>query len=397
MARTKKQRTGGGVIEYPTRGGDVVFRIQYRTADGRQVKETLGRASQGWTRTMAKDERKKRVAAVTDGYVRPEGITFVAYASEWLENRKRDGKARGGKPYAESTLVAYKQEVETLTERFGSRKLRDLTTSAVDAYKRERIDAGDGRATISRTLTVLGMIVGQAVEDGYIEPHKRPNVKSAGKGDFNPRTLTVAEARAIEDELAKNADPQVRLIFVSLERLGTRISELRGIRWQDVDFQEATVRITKSKSRRGIRTLYVAPELLAEWEAWRKVTPYAHDEDFLFTNSTGTSYRPDRKNGYYESFHRACRKIGIEEYVRPGHDMRATFITEGIKSGASAPAVMYMAGHESFATTKMYADLVGHSFEDEMRRVAERRSGDLRVIEGGAGAEGDSNVQEAVS
>jgi integrase len=241
------------------------------------------------------------------------------------------------------------------------------------------------------------MIVGQAVEDGYIESHKRPNIRSAGKGEFAPRILTVAEARAIEAELAKNPDPQMRLIFVSLEKLGVRISELRGIRWQDIDFQESTVRITKSKSAKGIRTLYVVPELLAEWEAWRQVTPYAHDEDFLFTNSTGTSYRPDRKKGYYAAFHRACRKIGIEEHVRPGHDVRATFITEAIKSGASAPAVMYMAGHESFATTKLYADLADHDFEEEMRKVAERRSGGLRLIEGGEEAEESSIVQEARS
>jgi integrase len=388
MAR-KQQRNGGGVIEYATKGGDTVYRIQYRDASGRQIKETLGRASEGWDRTKAKDERKKRVGHAANGYVRPDALKFDDYADQWWIKRqvfKSD--------YSPRTIRNYKRELVVLKEQFGARKLGDLTTTGVNAWTAERLRAGVNPRTVNRTLTVLGMILDLAIEEGVLDPFKRPKPHRPAEPDFKPKPPTAAQSRAIEAKLAKNPDPQVRLAFLSFELLGWRMAELQNAKWENLDFEDKRLRIERSKTKKGERSLHVPSVLLAELREHRGRTPYNTPGDYIFHHpERGSKWRPDRPGGYYEAFHAACSELGIEGKLRPGHELRAAFITDALKNGVSPAIVMTMVGHESFTTTKRYADLAGVTFEDEAEALAERRMGKLRALEGGE-TEG-SFVQEA--
>jgi integrase len=382
-----RQRNGQGVIEYVHPDGDVTFRIQFRDASGRQVKETLGRRSAGWTRTKAKDERRKRVGKVADGYVRPEAIPFSTYADTWWERRQtfRD--------YADSTTKAYRKEVSRLKERYGSLLLRDLTTIMVNNWTTERLSKGESPELVNRTLTILGMILNGAVDDKLIDPEKRPRPMRPEIPDSDPNPPTPEQARLLAAELGKHHDPQLRLAFLTFLLLGIRMGELQALHWHNLSFEESRLRIATSKTKKGERTLHVPPVLLSELQAHYNRSVYNHPENFIFCNPTrGTKWRPDREGGYYECFHRACRKLGLPR-MRPAHEMRAAWITEALKSGVSPAIVMTMVGHEDYGTTKRYADLVGVTFEQEAEKVADLWMGTLRVIDGGK-AEG-SFVQEA--
>ena len=76
--------SGAAVIKYDgTRG--VVWKVKYVDADGRQIKETLRKAADGWTRRKAPVELRARLTAVEKaGYRRPERATFGTFAEEWL-------------------------------------------------------------------------------------------------------------------------------------------------------------------------------------------------------------------------------------------------------------------------------------------------------------------------
>lgn len=57
----------GTVIRYDGKRG-VVWRVKFRDADGRQAMETLGPASEGWTREKAEAELEQRRGLVERGY-----------------------------------------------------------------------------------------------------------------------------------------------------------------------------------------------------------------------------------------------------------------------------------------------------------------------------------------
>jgi hypothetical protein len=61
------------------------FRVKYRDAAGKQVMETVGKASDGWTRRKAEGELRTRLVAVEkEGLGNIEPITFGTFADEFL-------------------------------------------------------------------------------------------------------------------------------------------------------------------------------------------------------------------------------------------------------------------------------------------------------------------------
>ena len=70
----------GSIVEYDGKRG-TIWRIQYRDADGRQVKETIGAERDGVTRKQAASELRERVVRVErKAYRRPKPLTFAEYA-----------------------------------------------------------------------------------------------------------------------------------------------------------------------------------------------------------------------------------------------------------------------------------------------------------------------------
>jgi hypothetical protein len=76
---------GSCVIKYEGKRG-VVWYLKYRDADGRQVKERLGQAADGWDRRKATTELRARLTAVEkEGLRRLVPMTFAAFTLEWRE------------------------------------------------------------------------------------------------------------------------------------------------------------------------------------------------------------------------------------------------------------------------------------------------------------------------
>jgi integrase len=362
-----RQRNGGGVIEYPTRDGDTVYRIQYRDASGRQVKETVGRRSEGFTRTDAKAERKARIAKVAKNhYRRPDPVLFSTFAPKWFE------QAQQTEGWADSTITKYNAAVERLVGYFGGYKVRDITAAQVNDYKVAAL-LQVGPAVVNVSLTVLGMVFRSAAEHNLIEQDRIPKVKRPHIPDYTPRALTPVEARRIEAELHKADDPQIPLAFFTIEVLGLRLFELQGLRWRNIDFLGKRIRIEKSKTKAGERSVYLPKPLSERLEAHYARTLHKGDDDYVFCHPIlGTPWRADT---YRRRVKAAAKKAGVQERFRPAHDLRVTSLTDGAMHGESPAVLMARAGHRSFQTTKRYLDLAGVVFEEEGEALAARRLG----------------------
>ena len=95
-------------------------------------------------------------------------------------------------------------------------------------------------------------------------------------------------------EAAPNARSRALLLTVSLT--GLRASELRGLRWSDVDLKGAELNVRQRadrfnqigppKSEASVRTLPIAPEAVAALRVWKLECP-PNDGDLVFPTSTG--------------------------------------------------------------------------------------------------------------
>jgi integrase len=163
------------------------------------------------------------------------------------------------------------------------------------------------RSMVRKVRGSLGAILADAQEQGLVarnvvrelrsgrrrgkerQAEKRQRAKLRAGVDFP----TSEEMRAI---LAA-AKGRWRPFFLVAVFTGLRASEMRGLRWQDVDLGkgEITVRqradryqvMGRPKSATGERTVPLPPQVVAELREWRLACPKRPELDLVFPNTQG--------------------------------------------------------------------------------------------------------------
>jgi len=341
----------------------VVWYVKYRDADGRQVKERLGPEPE-WTERLARAELRERLVRVErKGYRRPKPIAFAEYADTWLEEGQRRRAWRPG------TVRMYRVAVGRLKDWFGPMRLGAVRPRHVAAYVSEMTETY-AAATITRDLSILHDVFETALREELVDSNpahraERPKARRRSWRILEP--IEVARvAKAFKDE-------QARAVFLTLVLTGVRSGELRAFRWRDVNLVEGVLRVRDSKSEEGVRAIALSPGLQEQLWQHRRRSSFQGDDERVFCHPrTGGPYHPET---FRDALNAALKAAGIDDYVRPFHDLRHTAITNDAASGASPIAVMAKAGHANMATTKRYMHLAGVVFREEAEALERRLLG----------------------
>ena len=162
----------GCVLPYAGKRG-VTWSVKFRDADGKQVRERLGGADEGWTRTKAKAALRARLVEVErEGYRRPEPTTFGSFADGWLDAY---ADAHGLK---RSTRASYRTIVDLhLVPAFGPLRLEDVTANRIERHLAAKRRDGLAPATLHRHLAILSLLFRQATRDGLVRANPVPLVE----------------------------------------------------------------------------------------------------------------------------------------------------------------------------------------------------------------------------
>jgi integrase len=357
--------SGAAVVRYEGKRG-VVWRIKYADAAGRQIMETLGREPE-WTRKRAKAELRERLVRVDrKGYRRPEKLTFGQYADAWFDENA--AKRR----WSENTRRAYRGGFKRLAPFFGRMPLGSIRARHVATFTADSIRKY-GPTTVDQDLNLLHNVLASAVREELIEanPAHRPERPKVPDHEFTWRILEPGEVVKV---LSSFTDERASLVFLTAILTAMRRHELVNLTWGDVDFLEGAIRIRKSKSRDGYRSITMPQRLSNALWTWKLATPYQADGDHVFASpASGRRMNPDR--WWNEQWRPALKRAGITECVRPFHDARHSSITHQAAAGSSAVAIMASAGHSSMATTKRYLHLAGVVFKEEADALDRRLLG----------------------
>lgn len=134
---------------------------------------------------------------------------------------------------------------------------------------------------------------------------------------------------------------------------GLRLSELTALDIDDVDVQDATVRVTgKGNKDRIVPVGKYALKALATWrESRRQLVP--DDEKALFVSNRG---RRISKRSVQSRVAHWARTQGIDARVFP-HLFRHSFATHLLESSHDLRGVQELLGHANIATTQVYTHL----------------------------------------
>jgi integrase len=129
-----------------------------------------------------------------------------------------------------------------------------------------------------------------------------------------PRVLTPHDFQALLQELR---DPYRTMVTVSA-CLGLRASEVMGLKWGDVDWDDLRIlvrrsvvagRVDETKTEASAKPLPLDPDLASALLDWRRCATYAGDSDFVFAGDSG---RPRWQGMILKDYIRpAAAKAGI--------------------------------------------------------------------------------------
>jgi integrase/recombinase XerC len=228
---------------------------------------------------------------------------------------------------------------------------------AVRSYLAYLRGEGISKGSMGRHLSSLRTFFGFLKREGRVAANPAKAVGTPRRERALPRTLSVAEASAVVE--AKDREGPLgardRALLELLYATGLRVSELVGLRLDDVDLSARQVR-TVGKGRKE-RIVPFGQSAAAALRAWLKerpgLSPAERDAAFLFLNARG-SRLTDRS--VRRVLDRAIAAAAVPRRASP-HALRHSFATHLLAAGADLRSIQEMLGHASLSTTQRYTHL----------------------------------------
>ncbi len=145
---------------------------------------------------------------------------------------------------------------------------------------------------------------------------------------------------------------------------GFRLSEMAGIRLDDIDFDKRSISI-RAKGNRQVRKKNRT--LLIEEVGWRAIGEYLKVRRYPGQPQLWISWKGDplRASSINKTIHRCIHKAGIQKSISP-HCLRTTCASLYVNKGMDPYSLKTLLGHESLNTTMdHYARLT----EEQLREV----------------------------
>lgn len=231
---------------------------------------------------------------------------------------------------------------------FGGERVLDFSVLRL-REARSKLQPGRAPATVNRYLSAMRACWNWARAAGLI-PQDRlwPSRLMLTEPKGRTRYLTDDELGRVLKAAADHSDVMHAAIVVSLAT-GVRQSELRRLKWTDVDLDKQRLRVLLSKNDEA-RSVYLPASAVA---ALKKLKAAQLVGQHVFIDDEGQPVEKD----VIEYRWRAIRSAAKLHNFR-WHDLRHSCASFLAQSGANLLEIGSVLGHKSTAITKRYAHLI---------------------------------------
>ena len=332
--------------------GDVWW-YKFRFA-GQMIRES----SKSESKTVAKEAERTRRRELEESWNqikrRKLPPLFSVASADWLKTRT------GIAPLTERS---YKLSISHLTTAFGKQLLCDISGEDLATYQARRKREEVSNRTVNLELGVLRSILRRyrmweaiSADVDFLKENPSPG-----------RALTAEEETRLLDAASKSRCRSLYPVIMLAINTGMRASEIRGLKWAQVDFLANSLTVGKSKTAAGTgRIIPLNARAVAVLSHWRGLFPGVESEHYVFPHEKYGLAANDRKQCAYEiiptePMHRW--KVDWEGSRKTAnvscrfHDLRHTFISRLAESQASGSTVMALAGHVSRAMMERYSHI----------------------------------------
>lgn len=237
--------------------------------------------------------------------------------------------------------------------------VENVTKPLVEDYMAWLSQRGNKPVTVQRAVRALKALFVFAVERKLA--NENPCAGFRFKRDRTKKRMALTDeqcAALLADDGGYEATRN-RAIIAVLLTTGLRRSELLDLRWDDIDFDRASLTVRETKGRQS-RDIHLGNETIKRLREHFRAQPRKPD-GLVFTSRVG---RRMSKTALLSVIKRAAKRAGLDWKKLDAHTFRHNFITRvarelGLEVGRIS------AGHADIATTIQYV----HPAEWEKRQV----------------------------
>ena len=267
-----------------------------------------------------------------------------------------------------------------VARKWGDYALREIRTVAVEAWLRKLKLARGSKAKIRAIMSVL---FNHAIRHEFLPQGTNPitMVRQSAKRMKTPDILEVSELVALFDQLPQRDRAMALLDVVT----GLRRSELIGLKWMDVDFEQLELSVTRSVYRQRVgrckteisrKPVPLDPWVAEELLTWKRAAPYNQLEDWVFASTRMRGKQPYSPDSLLKrSIRPAAERAKIAKHIG-WHTFRRTFSTLLKANGEDIKVVQELLRH---ATVKMTLEVYAQAVTPAKREAQSRVAGLLKA------------------
>ncbi|AXR08379.1 site-specific tyrosine recombinase XerD [Salinimonas sediminis] len=260
------------------------------------------------------------------------------------------------KGLSEHTQQSYRTDLTKLAlfcTSVGQDDIGQLTTEIIQDYLWQRHDAGLSARSTQRAMSAMRsfyqfMIVSQLRTDNPVSALSNPKIQQRLPASLSEQQVDdLLQAPDTEDPI----ECRDRCMLEVLYATGLRVSELVGLRLDQVDVQQGVVRVTgKGEKERLVPLGEDAIDWIATYLRQARPQLLKAPSDVLFLSLR--SQQMTRQTFWHRIKEYAIR-AGITQPLSP-HTLRHAFATHLLNHGADLRVVQMLLGHSDLSTTQIY-------------------------------------------
>ena len=300
-----------------------------------------------------------------------KSITVKEAAEDWIKSVALEGREV-------STLAQYRQHAVHINSRIGNVKLAQLTAPGINKF-RDDLLRSMSRAMARKILSSLKSLLRHAQGRGNVAQNValavkiNANLRDKKKLEVGVDIPTSEEIKAIIAAAGKSRPLLLTAIFA-----GLRSSELRGLRWSDVDFKKGELNVRQRadrygvignpKSKAGHRAVPLPSQVVQALREWKLQCPKGTGLVFPAVSGDGVALHNNTVRAFTVAVSAAgiTTKDGAPKYTGL-HALRHFYASWCInpenRDGLGLPpkVVQQRLGHSSIMMTM---DVYGHLFAE---------------------------------
>lgn len=342
------------VLRVPERSPYWYVRWYELKPDGRSWKERW-RSSKSDKKRVAESMRRQIERELDAGKRLDADTPFQDVRDEFLEKHAKNKRG--------ATAEAYRKSLKMFETTANPKTMGHITVGLLEDFRNARTSGDDGVApeTANRDLRHVRAFLKWAARRQYIQSAPDFHGLFLATDKKQPTIIPEADFLAIiralktidDSEMVRKRDWWNAWLYVAYYA-GLRFSEIMGLEWRSIRNEPPGVLVSAESSKgRKDRLVPIQPaiaKILADWRATQP-TMKLDGTDRVFP-------WPDEFSTYRDMYHdwhaiQKAASIPDDGHYVP-HDLRRSFCSELIRSGAATATVKDLAGHRSILTTERY-------------------------------------------